>query len=353
MICASTSGKVLSVGPAPDSKGGVATVLKTYAGNMERFRLIVTYRETCVAGKLWLAIAGVLRMIGLMLAGGIRIVHVHASSETSFRRKAIFVRIAHVFRRKIIVHLHAGDLATYFDRHPHTVARTLRRADLIICVSEYMRGILAERGFRDNVTVLYNPVRLPERNPLQKPDKPDSLSILFLGAIVDYKGIFDLTEHIASHRDGFPAGTKLHIAGDGDRQRLERIIREGGISDLVVYEGWADDNTKAALLGDADIYVQPSRMEALGISIIEAMGYGLPIVATAVGGIPELVTDGYNGYLVSPGDMAGLSAYIRRLAANPGERRSMGMRSAEMATRFTPENIMKELENIYKELSER
>jgi glycosyltransferase involved in cell wall biosynthesis len=113
------------------------------------------------------------------------------------------------------------------------------------------------------------------------------------------------------------------------RDRVECL----GLTGLCEAVGPVRGRDIVQLLHECDVLALPSYQEALPMAILEAMAAGLPIVATRVGGIPEVVVDGYNGFLLSPGDIVGLAQRLMILAAEPGLRSLMGRRSREIAAR--------------------
>ncbi len=99
-----------------------------------------------------------------------------------------------------------------------------------------------------------------------------------------------------------------------------------------------------------DIYLQPSYFESLGISILEAMSYSIPIIASNTGGIPDLVSDGENGYLIQPGDVESIFACIQSLIEDPVMMRRMGACSYKRSQNFFPERIKCEVVELYKSI---
>jgi glycosyltransferase involved in cell wall biosynthesis len=143
----------------------------------------------------------------------------------------------------------------------------------------------------------------------------------------------------------------LLIVGEG---ALEGELRSFARSlaaparDRIVFTGRRDD--VAALTGELDIAILPSLREAQGISILEAMARGLPVVASAVGGIPEVLTNGLDGFLVPPGDPAALASACLRLARSSTLRRSMGDAGrATVAARFSLDAMVRSVEAVYDE----
>jgi sugar transferase (PEP-CTERM/EpsH1 system associated) len=143
---------------------------------------------------------------------------------------------------------------------------------------------------------------------------------------------------------------RLVIAGDGpSRLELEREVRECGLSQIVWFAG--DRTDVPEILRLFDIFVLPSLGEGISNTILEAMATGLPVVATRVGGTPEIVTDGLTGTLVPPGDAAAMALGIDRYLREPELRRRHGMAGREVVTsRFTWGRCVAEYLQLYDEL---
>src|SRR5437763_291119 len=135
---------------------------------------------------------------------------------------------------------------------------------------------------------------------------------LFLGHLEAAKGIYDLLDALAGVRSAVP-DVRLACAGDGDRIGVARYAENLGIAEAVKFTGWVGPSGKRALLEHAAVFALPSYEEALPVSLIEAMSAGVPVVATPVGGIPEVVADNTSGFLVAPGDKGALERARRRL----------------------------------------
>jgi glycosyltransferase involved in cell wall biosynthesis len=140
-------------------------------------------------------------------------------------------------------------------------------------------------------------------------DSTDSVKaspvILFLGRLGARKGTFDLVRAFAGVVQRFP-GAKLVCAGDGAIEEVQSLSRKLGIEESVYCPGWLDPEGTRQALRRATIFTLPSRAEGLPMALLEAMSWGLPVVATAVGGIPQVLKDGENGWMVRPGDVDAL-----------------------------------------------
>jgi glycosyltransferase involved in cell wall biosynthesis len=140
------------------------------------------------------------------------------------------------------------------------------------------------------------------------------------------------------------------IVGDGeDRAELQEVTAQLGLADRVRFAGWRTD--VARLLGAADLFVLPTRDDALPTVLVEAMAGGLPIVASAVGGTAELVEESGNGFLVPPGDVEALAVACAELIASKRLRRAMGERSRQLVTeRFAIGVQVERLAELYDQL---
>ncbi|TMG74003.1 MAG: glycosyltransferase family 4 protein [Betaproteobacteria bacterium] len=140
----------------------------------------------------------------------------------------------------------------------------------------------------------------------------------------------------------------LVCAGDGDREAVAKRAVQLGIDDAVRLTGWIGPSEKQLLLGSAAVFVLPSYAEGLPMSLLEAMAAGLPIVAAEVGGIPDVVTDGVNGFLFTPGDTAVLERLLCRLMHDPELSRRIASAAREtVRLRFGADRVIAQLEEIY------
>ena len=142
----------------------------------------------------------------------------------------------------------------------------------------------------------------------------------------------------------------LWLVGDGElRSLIERRVRFLGLSDSVLFFGRRTDIPD--ILSDSDIFVLSSYWEGMPGAVMEAMASGLPVVATRVGGIPELVRDGETGFLVSPGDPDAFLEPVLRLIMDPGLRYSMGEAGrVRIVKHFSIDEKVRELEEVYESL---
>lgn len=162
------------------------------------------------------------------------------------------------------------------------------------------------------------------------------VNLLFVGHYRPRKGVDYLVDAFSRLRAD---NTVLHLVGrmEDSRyfERLVAIAKAKGVEDRVIFHGQVDSDRLAYLYSQADVFVFPSLWEGFGIVLLEAMSYGLPIVASNVSAIPELVEDGENGFLVPPADPQALASAIARLVEDSELRKKMGQRGYRMAASYS------------------
>jgi glycosyltransferase involved in cell wall biosynthesis len=165
----------------------------------------------------------------------------------------------------------------------------------------------------------------------------DGPLIAYVGRLIDWKGVDDLLDATALLRHDLP-GLRLTIAGTGPlTDSLQERSRRLGISDVVTFAGWLDRGQVTALESAADVVVAPSRKstdgsrEAQGLSIVEAMSLGRPVIAGRVGGIPDAIQDGVNGLLVPERDPQAIAQAVRRVWSDRAFASKLGEAAAARA----------------------
>jgi len=144
--------------------------------------------------------------------------------------------------------------------------------------------------------------------------------------------------------------TRFLVVGDGElREELEAYVRDLGLDGSVLFTGWRRDLPR--VYADLDVVALTSINEGTPVSLIEALAAGVPVVATAVGGVPDVVADGETGYLVEAGDVKGLAEAIIELLRSPEKAREMGSAGREAAyPRFAAQTLIANVEGLYAEL---
>lgn len=337
--------KILTIGCAFDKpKGGIAQVLHTYQNIYIPFNFIATTTAGNTVKNACTLLAALVKYLYFLLCRDIQIIHIHGASYNSFYRKRIFIYIGKLFHKSVIYHIHGGGFKTFTSQHPNIVKATLAKCNLAIALSDTWRNFFINECDCKNVCVIPNIIAFPIINHTMKKD--NRLNLLFLGKVCKEKGIFDLLESIRKYSEPFQGNVRILIGGNGDTDRLEKLIKEYKLENIVTFCGWVNGQQKIELLNKADVYILPSYNEGLPISILEAMSYGMPIISTPVGGIPEIVSE-ENGFLVQPGDIDAIAESIGYFIKNPYACKRMGEESKKKARVHLPDAVSHSLEKLY------
>jgi glycogen(starch) synthase len=234
------------------------------------------------------------------------------------------------------------------------VGRVLRRADHVTAVShatlDGARRLVPEIHARSSV--VYNALPRSGRPPTPPPmDRP---LITCIGRVVEDKG-FDLAIRAMPRIVEFRPDARLTIAGDGPaRGALESLAADLGVADAVFFAGWIPPERIPVLIEESTLVVVPSRWEeAFGLVALEAARGMRPVVATRVGGLPEVVADGETGIVVPPEDPDAIANAVLTLLGDPATAETMGGAAAERARRnFGFERYVDEYETLYDQLQD-
>jgi glycosyltransferase involved in cell wall biosynthesis len=212
----------------------------------------------------------------------------------------------------------------FFEPHTWRIDEKIRRSAFCVCISHFCRSqaaIFAPES-TEKLHIIHCGVEPQRLSPVNHTGRGSRL--LFVGRIATVKGIEVLYNALVSLRDEHP-DIQLTVVGDGpERSRLEGEATRRGLDQVVSFVGSKSQGEVAALLGEHDVFVLPSFAEGVPVVLMEAMGAGLAVVATHVGGMTELIDDEVNGFLVRPFDVTGLSTRIGQLITDPSLRQALG-----------------------------
>lgn len=326
-------------------KGGVAQVVSTYSNMFDGFRHVATKKGSKIYQKVFSLILAVPYFLFLCITSGVEIVHIHGSSNNSFYRKRIFIYLSRLLGKKIIYHVHGAEYKKFYNTNPSAIKAALKKVDVVVALSESWRCFFEDEVGHPNVRVIENVIPKPTKIPVKG---SELTHYLFLGVFGERKGIYDLLEAVARNSNELRGKVIVHIGGNGEVERVDKVIKSLGVDDIVVNEGWVSGERKIQLLNLADVYLLPSYDEGLPISILEAMSYKLPIISTPVGGIPEIVKTYENGILVEPGDIDALGKAMLSLLYDSDYRIRAGEASFKKVQPYFPEKVSEKLNSLYR-----
>lgn len=335
-------------------KGGVASVIKEYKNIFPEAHFVSTTSTSGGFENLRTLIKGIFQTLYLLLfRKEIEIIHIHGSSYNSFYRKFVLFQLCSLFNKKIIYHIHGAEFHLFYQNSNRFTKKIIHHfidnVDCLICLSQkwklFFNNTFNPRRIELIPNIVPNISSINKSSNFKKP-----LKFLFLGHISERKGIWLLIETIKDYSSDFIGEIVFQIGGNGETEQLEQLIEDYNLADTVKYIGYISGEEKQELLSSADVYILPSYNEGLPISILEAMSNSLPILSTAVGGIPEIVSS-MNGQLIEPGNKSELWKAIQFfIHADHNTLKLMGEESCKKIQPHMPEAVKQKLEYLYKSL---
>jgi glycosyltransferase involved in cell wall biosynthesis len=348
--------RLLLVGPLPPPLGGVQLVIDMQCrSNLARefaLHVVDTSKRQLrwtVENPTWKTPLYLVRDLARLVWGLARVrpqaALVHASSSLSIVRDWLFMVTARLAGAKVICHYH-GTVHARFPSGRTRIGRAVGRflmaaAHRVIVVGPTYQREMGEAWKRDDLAWAPNMADVA----LFRSTSPDTAApwlapgdraVLFVGRLSAPKGIYDLFDAIPPVVERHPEA-RFVLLGVAESDAMEPVLRHEaerrGIAGRVAFLGSRDGRDKAAAYVTSDMIVVPSWTEAFPLVIPEAMAAGLPIVATAVGAIPDFVKDGEDGFLVAPKNPPELADRICRLLDDEALRRRIGERVRERASR--------------------
>ncbi len=291
-------------------------------------------------------------MLPAVLEGGWDVIHAHAYGYFPTFAGSLG-RLLHRGALVITPHADPGTPSVakrFFDR---VVPRaTLRRADRVIALTPREKTLLESWGIPpDRIAVIPNGVDLSEfPPPADRSPRDDGLTALFVGRCYPrQKGLEVLLQ--AMHRLRSSRRVRLRIVGEdwGGYAVVAALTAELHLEDRVTLVGRLDRSALLREFAAADLFVLPSLFDSLPIAVLEAMAAGLPVVATRVGGVPDVVEDTHTGILVEPGDPTALAAALDALAADDGLRGRLGAEAWRRSARYSWDAVIPKIKSVYEE----
>jgi glycosyltransferase involved in cell wall biosynthesis len=285
--------------------------------------------------KLVVAIAAYLRFLAILLFRRPDVVHVHFASGYSIVRKLPFINAACRMGVPVLAHHHGGAFTEFIgaeDWRVHAARRALKRTMLIAVIDERSMSLLSNwLGLpNERFVLLPNTVVVPTSVSKRRTQERDSLTFLYVGRLSIEKGVDDLLEAFAGMADQMPRAS-LIVAGDGSQLDVLLASSRGLRVDFL---GRVTAEDRDNLLDRCDVFVLPSHVENVPLALMEAMAYGLPVVATRVGGVPDMVENGSSGLIVEAGDVVGMRQAMVRCAEDGSLRRALGRAARVRAASF-------------------
>jgi glycosyltransferase involved in cell wall biosynthesis len=248
---------------------------------------------------------------------------------------------------RIVMTLHGGGMPEFMARHPEWTRRVLSRADAIVVPSPFLKRAIEQYGF--TARVIPNVIDLSDYDfRLRQRVRPRLFWMRSFHPIFNPKMAVEVLELV---KKSFPDAS-LVMAGSnkGLHGSIEEFARGRGLSGSIRFPGFLDQDAKRQAGNACDIFINTNHVDNMPVAIVEACAMGLPVVATNVGGIPDLVTDGKTGLLVPDGDVSAMAGAIGRLVNDPAIAASLSAQGRALAEASDWEHVRAQWQEVFEQV---
>jgi len=355
--------KVLFLVPSPKSKGGISNYYSVIKGSI-KFPYEYFYRgvrkQYSWANRffsLFINIFDYIVFFFKLKSGEFSLVILNTSfGRTGFWRDYLFIRIIRFFKMKYIVFFRGIDYTVFdniYRRQCAPFKSTFLQADGIIVLSSELKQRLIALGYKKGINIETTVVDSDMLNGVSIDKIIEKMSsvdfpILFLSRIEKSKGIYELLESFRMIHKKYPH-VSLRFCGDGTK--LNTLKKQIHKTESVFFTGYIDNKNKIREYSNAQVFILPSYHEGLPNSIVEAMSFGLPVITTSVGGIPDIFIDGVNGILLKELNQTTIFNALEHYITNIGDRKDTALYNFNYAKgKFYKEDVVVRLSHIINEV---
>ena len=350
--------KVLVFGPLqpPEVACGISSAVRAFAGSQVRnfynIELISTFRPQRernllqrIAFGMWLTIKTAFRVA----SSGAALADIHTVSDRNLLSHAAIMFGTRLAGRPAMLRIHGGDFHQVFEKaggfNRMLIRLILRSATRVIVLSEWWRSRIAAIEPRTAIEVIPNSVDCQAFKRLGSRPYRKCRRILFLANFCERKGHFDALDAISKLAANY-SDIVLALAGEdrdyGTRKRIECEAERLGIQHQIEFLGTVSGESKDQAIRDADILILPSHTENMPVSIMEGMAAALPVIATRVGAVSEMIEDGETGFLIESRDSDALAQCLERLFCDINLAHQIGQNAQRHARATWDANVVAE-----------
>lgn len=353
--------KIIITGPSLQRRGGVTfhakTLLKSPLSEsfqLAYFRVGPEYSDNKMTATLKL-LATPFRFLFKLIIFRPDVAHFNPSFDRkSLLRELPLLLLCRIFGCAGMVQFHGGTLHNLVQKNrlPFYLKFMFKWANHVVLLTEIQKKLLLKFVAETKISVLPNMVDCSFELS-SKTKKNGKITALFLSRLEKEKGVYDILESIPAVIEKFPQACFL-FAGEGkDREKMEIICSESQFCDHVKFLGYIHEEEKSRFLSRGDVFLFPSQHpEGMPYALLEAMSHGLPIIATPVGAIPEIITNQENGFFVPTESPEILAETMIRLLSDFDLRKKMGQQNRQKVETFFNINVVCEkFKILYEKLS--
>lgn len=344
--------RICHIGPALNVQGGISSVLVSYKKlfDLSDDHFIASYNGSFVKSlpRLFLVCLKLL----FESHKSFDFYQIHTSAYGSFFRKFIISLCLRIRKQKYTIHVHGSQFKKFCNESStilrYCIKTYFNMSSCVICITPDMKEFLIT--FLKNEKLLFFIVPNPCQTISSKPTDLEShilpVKIIFSGRYGKRKGVYDLIN--AFDQISFMVPTELYLFGDGEVDEVKERVSQSKKAQNIHVSNWLPHEEYLDKLGSFDFLVLPSYAETFGMSLVEAMGYGLPVISTFADGIPYVVENHKTGLLSKPGDILALKNAMEKLVNDIDLRVRMGKAGWERAsTCFSGDVVKGKIETVY------
>ncbi len=284
------------------------------------------------------------------------IIHINTPSYWVFWENGLYVLISKIFGKKVILHIHGGGFEDFYGKSgflfKFLIKLILAASDTVFVLSPFWQRYTEKITTPNKISTIENFVDSSFFNSLNKSQVSKNIfNVLFVGGQgAKLKGLFDVVYAASIVKKHTKNVLFIFVACLGVEGLSALCEKEGVTSDVKILD-YLHGSDKTKVFSESDIFVLPSYAEGLPITMLEAMAAGLPVIATSVGAIPDVIQEGKNGFLIRPGDYQSLAEKILFLKNNPDVKLHMSENNVEtIKQNYQQSVILKKLDVEYSRL---
>lgn len=347
--------KVCHIGPALNVQGGISSVLVSYQKlfHLPDENFIASYNGSFIK-SIPLLFKACLRLL-ISPQKQFELFQIHTSSYGSFFRKYLISLCLRTRGKKYIAHVHGSLFQKFCTTSPRLiqflVKSYLLHSKAIVCITPDMQVFLNQYLGKSacRFFIIPNPCQTIAPRPIELEKHALPVKIIFSGRYGKRKGVYDLLKAFSLAQFNLPV--ELYLFGDGEESQVREQSNISPRAKHIHISGWVSHEEYLKRLPEFDFLVLPSYAETFGMSLVEGMGVGIPVLSTFSGGIPYVVKNGDCGFLVNAGDVEALAKRMADLANDSDLRIRMGKAGWIRAKEnFSGEVVLQKLESAYRDL---
>lgn len=348
--------------PDPLVHGGIAAVTSGYYGSRLEKDFRITYVQSYCDGtkqdKLKKALKAYRQFREVLQKDPPELVHIHSSFGPSFYRKLPFIVMAAGKGIPIVNHIHGSAFDEFYENAPAVKKRLVRhiygKCSRMVVLTRHWKDVLSVTFPAQRIRVIPNyGVLHPEvLESGRKEERRQKKQVLYLGVLTEGKGMREMPDIIRLVTARVPEA-RFVLGGVGDKELVTADLSPSLLERSVSFPGWVRGDVKEELLRESMVFLLPSHMEAMPMSLLEAMGFGLPLVTTRIGGIPNLTGEGAQAVLCPVGDSTAMGEAIAELLENRESwERASAASYGRAANEYSFDRHVDRLEAVYREVLE-